>query len=285
MKNNELKISRKLSNLDFNANVEKMVLYTHWCRVAFSRFEKWNYNEHAHLFWELHLCLCGSAKVLIDEIEYTLTENTYIVLSPKCKHKFIFVSEDYSEFVWGFGINNNDEIDEYLCNQYKDIKIFNAKKEILDCVKLIWENVENCDFGYYHIITNVLYHIFIILARDVGANEYPSEQMQKSNTYMLIKRYIYENLSVDVNIEDAAVFLGVSKNFIERSLKREKDKTFSQVKREMKAEAICELLRETEYSMEEIADITGFADRYSMGKFFKKISGETPGRYKKGIGK
>ena len=68
-------------------------------------------------------------------------------------------------------------------------------------------------------------------------------------------------------------------------LKKEYRKTFSQIKREMRAEVISELLRETDYTMEEIADATGFSDRYSMGKFFKKIEGETPGKYRRGTRK
>lgn len=67
--------------------------------------------------------------------------------------------------------------------------------------------------------------------------------------------------------------------------KKEYNTTFSRMKRELQLEVIRELLQETNYSMEEIADITGFSDRYSMGKFFKKLEGSTPGEYRRGIRK
>ena len=62
-------------------------------------------------------------------------------------------------------------------------------------------------------------------------------------------------------------------------------KTFGEIKRRVKVEAITSLLGETELTMEEIAEATGFADRYSMGKFFKKNAGATPGAYRKGVKK
>ena len=51
------------------------------------------------------------------------------------------------------------------------------------------------------------------------------------------------------------------------------------------AERIRELLEDTELSMDQIAAMTGFADRYSMGKFFKKHEGTPPGNYRKALNK
>ena len=285
MSEREFMISTELSKLDFNRTKDEVQLYTHWFRIAYAEFEKWDHKEHAHLFWELHLCLSGSVNVRIDDTEYILTENTYIFFCPKTKHTILFETGDYSELVWGFNIENNQEINEIFCDKYKNTKLFNAEKEMLDSVLLILDNVEKARFGYYCVIRNELYHIFTLLARKAGIENSGIYHKEKNNEVNLIRKYIYENLSTDISIDDVALFFGISKRTIEHMLKKEYRKTFSQIKREMRAEVISELLRETDYTMEEIADATGFSDRYSMGKFFKKIEGETPGKYRRGTRK
>ena len=284
MDERDFMVSRELGKLDFNRPKDETELYTHWFRIAYAAFEKWDHKEHAHLFWELHLCLSGSVTIQTDDTECVLTENSFVFFCPKSKHTILFETEDYSELVWGFGIEDNPELNAVLCRQYKNTKVFRAEKEMLDSVSLILDNIEKEEFGYYHIIRNELYHIFTLLARRAGA-ENSSIYHKEKNEGTLFRKYIYENLSGDISAEDAALFFGVSKRTIEHVLKKEYRKTFSQIKREMKAERISELLRETDYTMEQIADATGFSDRYSMGKFFKKIEGETPGEYRRGIRK
>lgn len=281
----ELKLSRELSKLDFNRVEDKTLLYTHWCRFAFAEFEKWNHKEHSHLFWELHLCLHGSATVFADGKELLLTEDTYIFIPPKSKHTILSESEDYSEFVWGFGIEDNEEINEILYGYYKKIKVFGLDEKIRGFLLSIIENVEKEGFGYYHIIKNELYHIFINLAKKAGAENRRTYHKATNNEISLIKKYICDNLQTDITVDDVILFSGISKNKIESLLKKEYNKTFSQIKREIKAEVISRLLSETNHSMEEIAELSGFSDRYSMGKFFKKIQGVTPGDYRKGTRK
>ncbi len=280
----EYLISKKLSRLDFNRKNE-IQLITYWCRVAYAAFEQWNKKEHAHSFWELHLCLSGSVCIKIDGTEYTLTENKYVLLSPKSKHTILFKSENYSEFVWGFSIEDNQQINETLCDKYKNKEVFDADKEMLNSVLMILDNTEKSEFGFQHIIRNELYHIFALLARKVAVKNRGIYYKSKNNEVNIIRKYIYENLSSDISIDDASMFFGISKSSMERMLKKEYNKTFSQIKREMRAEVISKLLRETDYTMEEIADATGFSDRYSMGKFFKKIEGEAPGEYRRGTKK
>ena len=265
----ELKLSRILSNIDLNKDIDAIRLYTHWCRIVYRKFEKLNPKEHFHLFWEFHLCLSGSATISIDGVQHVLSENTWVFLCPKSKHRFVSVTQDYSEFVWGFNIEDKDEINENLNNFYKSAKEFDADKEFIDSITLILENVEKMQFGYYNLIANTLYHIFLILVRNAGIKNNATHHKVRNNEIDVIRKYICDNLSSDVSIEDVSLFLGVSKNSIDDTLKKECDKTFVQFKREIKSHAICELLRETDRTMEEIAEAIGFSDRYSMGKFFK----------------
>ena len=276
-----LVLSKELNKLNLNKENNGIFLYTYWCRVAYAKFEEWNKKEHSHSFWELHLCLSGTARILSGEKEHILNKNTYIFLAPKCKHTIIFESEDYSEFVWGFSIEEIKGVNENLCAMYETANVFNADTEMINSISRILENIEKTEFGYYNIIRNELYHIFVLLARKALVKDRETYIKAQKNEAELIKKYIRENLADSVSAKEVSSFFHISESSMERILKKEYDKSFSQIKREICAEAIRKFLLETDCTMEEIASETGFCDRYSMGKFFKKTEGATPGDYRK----
>ena len=59
--------------------------------------------------------------------------------------------------------------------------------------------------------------------------------------------------------------------------------TVNQLKHNLQLEQIRQLLAETDSSLEEIAQASGFSDKYSMSKFFHKHEGMPPGKYRKAI--
>ena len=285
MNKSKLMISKKLGRLDLNRKVDEIQLTTYWCRVAYTEFEKWNPKEHSHSFWELHLCLSGNARIISDKNEYVLTENTYLVLCPKEKHTILFQSDDYSEFVWGFCMEDSKETEEELYNRYKEEKVIAADAQMLFSVCRILNNIEKAEFGYYDIIRNELYHIFILIARKAGLADLHEDYTPQNNKSALIRKYVCENLTDNITAEDVASFFCVSKSSVERMCKKEYGLSFLQMKNEVRAEVIRKLLKETDCTMEEISTATGFSDRYSMGKFFKKFEGLTPGDYRRGTKK
>lgn len=199
MSDKERATSKKLSKLDLNKPSNEINIYTCWCRIAYAEFEQWNAKEHAHSFWELHLCLGGNARILVGGTENILTENTYVFLPPKSKHTILFESKDYKEFVWGFSIENNQEINGVLYEKYKKAGVLRVNEEMLNCISLILENTKNAEFGSYNIIKNQLYYIFVLLARAVKVqNDFAYHK--KHNELDIIRKYIRENLSNDISI-------------------------------------------------------------------------------------
>ena len=285
MSERERDLSRRLGRLDLNKTEAPLPLYTHWCRTVYASLERWNPKEHAHLFWELHLCLRGEMQIRAGGELHTLTESTFVFLPPGCAHTILRQSEAYAELVWGFGIRDDGKMDATLCRCYGKTAVLAATEEMLRSVKVMLENAERAGFGYFHIIKNELYHIFALLAEAAGAKEQGDYRKPNHLDLAPLKAYLRENLQSDVDAEDVALFLGVSQSELACFLKREHSKTFGEIKRQVKVEAITSLLGETELTMEEIAEATGFADRYSMGKFFKKNAGATPGAYRKGVKK
>jgi AraC-like DNA-binding protein len=82
-----------------------------------------------------------------------------------------------------------------------------------------------------------------------------------------------------LNLEDCAKLLHMSVRSLQRRLKQE-GTSFSQVKYQFLVEQSCDLLKQTNLSLDEIASQLGFADRASFSRVFKKYKGQWPARYR-----
>ena len=89
-----------------------------------------------------------------------------------------------------------------------------------------------------------------------------------------IERHYYKNTSV----EELADMCSLSVSGIEKIFKRAFGMTPARYRNNIRIEHSKELLSGG-YSIEEIANITGFSDRYYFSKMFKKQVGVSPGEY------
>ncbi len=99
----------------------------------------------------------------------------------------------------------------------------------------------------------------------------------------VIRDFIAENLSSSLSVSDIAAQFYMSERQLERICHEEYRVTAGELKRKLQAEKIRHLLSETTLSLAEIARLTGFSDRYSMSKFFKRVDGMPPASYRAAI--
>ena len=57
----EHRLTRKLGSIDVNQPSEQIELRSFWCSIVRTEWMNWYTKEHSHSFWELHLCLQGTA--------------------------------------------------------------------------------------------------------------------------------------------------------------------------------------------------------------------------------
>lgn len=278
-------ISKTLSRIDLNKESRVCTPLTFWCRTVHSKYEMWNQKPHSHTFWELHLCLSGTCVIEANEKKHTLTKDMLFLIPPSQTHTVVSQSGDFSKFVWGFSVpEKNVETD--LLSVFSTPKAEHAPLQILSAIEVILENTEQQKYGFHSVIKAQLSAIFLTFVRQTGT-ESPKQEYQKTHSEEMaqITEYIRENLSSALSAEDVSAAFFVGKGHMERLCKSEYGMTFSELKRKLQVEKIRSLLQETDLSMDEIARSTGFSDRYSMGKFFKKTEGMPPVQYKKSFRK
>lgn len=97
--------------------------------------------------------------------------------------------------------------------------------------------------------------------------------------YEIHNSFKKQSSSNNLNLEDSAKLCAMSTRSMQRRLKQEST-SFTQVKYQFLVEQACNLLAQTNASLDDIASQLGFADRASFSKVFKKYNGQWPARYR-----
>jgi AraC-like DNA-binding protein len=97
-----------------------------------------------------------------------------------------------------------------------------------------------------------------------------------------VTRYLRENLTGRIGLQDVAAAVHLSPNYLAHLLKKESGKTFVEIVTERRMEKARELLRHSTLRIAEIAAGTGFDDEAYFARRFKQLAGVTPRDYRAG---
>ena len=85
-----------------------------------------------------------------------------------------------------------------------------------------------------------------------------------------------------MDVADVVAYVGCSRRTLERRCKERLNQTVLSLLQERRLRHIKELLLSTDYSLDAIAEATGFSGGGSLSKFFRLHEGRTPGAYRQG---
>ena len=100
----------------------------------------------------------------------------------------------------------------------------------------------------------------------------------------IIKRalhYIYEHFQMPLTLEEVADFIHLHPSYFSSMFKKSTGSSFKEYLNMVRIEESKRLLRNTEYSIIDIAIAVGFEDQSYFSKVFKKYTGLTPNEWKR----
>lgn len=101
--------------------------------------------------------------------------------------------------------------------------------------------------------------------------------------YDTIVEYIEANYSRnEMSLELASAEMNISVSYINQILKSQEDKTFNQRLTEARMAKACELLKETNMKIQDVAMAVGYSGSNYFVRSFKALTGVTPGKYREG---
>ena len=92
--------------------------------------------------------------------------------------------------------------------------------------------------------------------------------------------YIYSHIKERITVEDIAGYTKLSASYLSRQFSKETGISISDYIREKKTEEAKTLLKKSEYSIQEIADMLSFSSQSHFIQIFKNYTGMTPKKYR-----
>lgn len=92
--------------------------------------------------------------------------------------------------------------------------------------------------------------------------------------------FMRENLHRDITRDETARHSGISPSHFSRLLKERTGRSFTELLRQCRVDLACDLLRESERPLAEIADMCGFCDQSYFTHVFQDVKGMTPRQFR-----
>ncbi|HHW00834.1 MAG TPA: AraC family transcriptional regulator [Clostridiaceae bacterium] len=261
---------------------------------------------HKHDFIEIAYVIEGSGFHIVGDKEYKTSIGDLFIINYDIPHGFfpesrnkpapivyncVFMPEflDTSLFA---SYNFQDITSSFLFNSLfpedfkpsPDLKLTGTEfSEIGELFSKMYSEYKFMQKGYCDIIRAYLIELIIKVFRLL---EIKNEKGPASKNAELISKaieYMKQNLDSDIKLDDLALKSFMSKTYFSRLFKETTGINFSDYVQQLRIDKACNLLKTTDMKIIDIAVDSGFNDLKFFYKVFKKITGKTPGDFRKGL--
>lgn len=253
-----------------------------------------NYELHGHDFFELVLILSGKG-IMFSETEEHLVEKGAVFSIPlNMRHGYKKVE---NLVLYNILLDKNlvteGAYDLRLMNGYNQlffpennrINIFHLTPSQVD---ILVEYIESIRKESSNVLENqgsnakvfALYNLMIVeLSRIIVRKDYNSDR--KKNVLDKILKYLNDNLNKTVTTDELMSLVHISQSTLNRYFKLYTGMAPIEYHLRKRINLACSLIHETDLSMDEISELTGFVDANYFSRQFKNIMKISPSSYKK----
>ena len=244
------------------------------------------YRPRGRLDYQIIYITAGCGHFHFDNVnnETIVPAGNIVLYRPKELQKYEYYGEDKTEVYWIHftGSNVKNILRQYGFPDKERVFQVGTSNEYEQIFKRIIIELQRCQDNYEEMLVLLLRHLLISFHRELTRehilkNEYLDHEMDNAVTFFS------ENYNQNININDYATSRGMSVSWFIRNFKKYTGSTpmqFILQKRICNAEA---LLLNTEYNINEIAQIVGYDNSLYFSRMFKKIKGISPSEYRKNI--
>lgn len=253
-----------------------------WCRYAFAERESLSTRSHKHGILEMHYVRQGQLRFRFPGFpEISLTEEEYLIIPADIIHEIINEQENTIKFVAGFqvipGLDRTfDDLTGLACPR---VMKASATLKLLADALMEKENSARSRYFTDPYIVNSL--IFEASERMVQEGRMMPGDIRNNERIEQMLQYIQEQAFLNIKPTQISEHFGLSERQMNRISKRLLNKTIADLINEERVFRSRQLLKNSDYSLTDIALITGFSDEYSFIRFFKRFIGMPPGRFRK----
>lgn len=260
-----------------------------WCSINENVQSDITSKRHRHTFYEIHHAVENGYVIEVNEQTITLNHGDFVVISPQTPHKITSVSKG-KRFVVGLTIAPNNEnvnyINNILSEIHENIRVYSARENMPALVELMLITSFNARPAFEDalsaLLTLYLLEIFNLISPTVERTT-AQQRHQNNTTVNNAMKLICENSSRNITPMDLAQQIHISTKQLSRLFLQQMGITLSKAIKNERIKYIKSFLEHTDLPLREIAERTGFSDEFNLNRFFNRIEGLPPGKYRKSL--
>ena len=251
------------------------------CRIK--EFTKgFEFGPHDHSRFELNYIISGKALFSIGNETTLFGANDCIVIYPNVSHVFVarqgvkMLQIEFQEQVFTSPENQSEKLQDFA----KYSKFIDACY-IHRCMEQIYHEVKGQRELREELLLLYLSELFLLIKRRIIEQSRKRELISDSPILSKAVDFIATNYNNDFSVEELAGTLSISSGYLRRLFRTELNTNISSYVTRLRMEKAVELLNSREYSVSEVAYLSGFnSPQYFSTIFFNK-TGMTPLGYVK----
>ena len=245
---------------------------------------------HWHSEFEIVYCSKGQFSVQIEETKYEVHAGDILFVGSALPHAYFDCSEDNQiTLARGGSIFFGSILFTDIAKKYFAFPILRQHEETVALFKRVSEICESSNLLDTSPETRLEAHglIFMIMAnlmRYLPKGEGGVRRDKRLQYVLNIQKtleYVSANYDTEITVESAAKISGYEKSAFCRIFKQATDTSFHQYLSQYRIKMACILLTESDKTVSEVAEKTGFGELKTFCRVFKQIMGVTPSEYRK----
>ncbi|HEY8500804.1 MAG TPA: AraC family transcriptional regulator, partial [Clostridia bacterium] len=259
---------------------------------------------HKHDFIEIAYVFSGNGLHIINDRKFRVTKGDLFILSYDVPHGFFAESSGKTQPIVYNCVFMPNFLDAQLLGSRHFSDIFSSflfksffpeeysskadlhlsgtdYKDIGKLFQKMYEEYRHRNKGYIEIIRAYLIELLVKVFRLMDKNTQNNISSQNQRLILKAVDYLKTHYNSDIRLEDLATKSFISKNYFSRLFKEVTGINFTDYIQNIRINEACNLLQNTDMKIIDIAYEVGFKDIKFFYEVFKKLTGETPGAFRK----
>ena len=246
---------------------------------------------HFHNYLEVGYCYHGSGRIIIEDRSYHYGGGMFTIIPANvphttisdpgniCKWEFLFIDSD--KFIKNEMSNGMDpDVIIKNVNSRGTLKTAENHPITADVIRSIIRECRNQSLFYEESLKGYLYTFFVEVMR---LNEERQRRSSKEPLNGYIKsaiHFVKDHYTEDLRISEMAESCGLSESHFRRLFEESMHMKPADYLNMVRIESACELLRQTDLTIEQICFRVGYPIPSTFNRNFKSIIGTTPHKYR-----
>lgn len=251
-------------------------------QIAMERVQGVNDNmvkSHYHEYFELYFLESGQRYHMVGDTLYCLHPGEFILFPPYIMHYSYGDSDMFFKRLVLYFTKEMMAVPGSMDILGKNAYVFKAdeKREIHTILRWILQNQETDDHYSEESMYLLLNHLLISLTRSSSHVAKPEKETRINQ----IIRYLNENYTDPISLEDLSAHFYLSPYYLCREFKKHTNNTIVQYLNSLRVCHAQRLFQETDQSITEISKIVGFSNVTHLNRIYKSITGQSPSQTRK----